>query len=286
MTRLRERMIQELRLRNRAETTIVSYVRAIRQYAEFFGRSPDQLSSQHVREYLLHLIEKRKVSQSTYNQQVAALRFFYREMLHQPAIVQGVCFTKKERRLPVVLSQDEVRRFFAALDTLQHRVILMTCYGAGLRISEAIALRAADIDSQRMLIRVRQGKGRKDRYVGLPQTLLQVLREYWKAVCPQDALFPGYHGRETISRQAVVNACHRAMRAAGISKNISPHTMRHCFATHLLEAGADVRTIQILLGHRSVTTTAMYTHVSRATIQKIESPLDRLNHQEEATTTD
>lgn len=276
MTKLRQRMIEELRLRNFSENSIVCYVRAVRQYAEFFRKSPDQLNSTHLRQYLLHLIEEKKVPQGTYNQKVAALRFFYREMIHQPAYVEGVCFTRKERKLPVVLSHDEVRRFLAALDSLRFRAILMTCYGAGLRISEALSLRVADIDSDRMLIRVRQGKGRKDRYVGLPQVLLQVLREYWKAARPKEYLFPGRDGVNPLTRQAVVCACHRAMAAAGISKNISPHTMRHSFATHLLEGGADVRTIQVLLGHRNVTTTALYTHVSQATIRKTKSPLDQL----------
>jgi len=286
MSKLRERMIQDLRLRNVAESTIVCYVRAVRQYAEYFGKSPDQLGSTHLRQYLLHLIEEKKVPQGTYNQKVAALRFFYRETIKQPAYVEGICFTRKERKLPVVLSHDEVRRFLSALDSLKYRAILMTCYGAGLRISETLSLKVTDIDSQRMMIRVRQGKGRKDRYVGLPQVLLRVLREYWKAAKPKEYLFPGRDGINPITRQAVVCACHRAMETAGISKNISPHTMRHSFATHLLEEGADIRTIQVLLGHRSVTTTALYTHVSQTTIRKTKSPLDRLETPKELPTTE
>lgn len=277
MTELRQRMIHDLRLRNVAENSIVCYVRAVRQFAEYFGKSPDRLDSDHVRQYLLHLLEERKVAQGTYNQKVAALRFFYEHTLNRPGIVRGVCFTKKERKLPVVLSQDEVQRFFTALDSLKHRAILMTCYGAGLRISEALSLVVGDIDSDRMMIRVRQSKGRKDRYVALPNTLLMVLREYWKAAKPDGLLFPGKSRIGGTSRQSVVYACHRALKASGIKKNVSPHTMRHCFATHLLEEGADVRTIQMLLGHRSVTTTALYTHVSQATIRKTKSPLDRLS---------
>lgn len=283
MTELRQRMIEDLRLRNVAENTVTCYVRAVRQYAVFFGRSPDRLDAKHLRQYLLHLLEVQKVAQGTYNQKVAALRFFYRETLKKPAYVEGVCFTRKERKLPVVLSHDEIRRFLEALDSLKSRAILMTCYGAGLRISEALSLGVGDIDSERMMIRVRQSKGRKDRYVALPKTLLIVLREYWKAAKPTDCLFPGRDGVKPLTRQSVVNACHRAMKAAGISKNISPHTMRHSFATHLLEDGADVRTIQVLLGHRSVTTTALYTHVSQATIRKTKSPLDRLNEEPAAT---
>lgn len=249
----------------------------MRQYAEFFGRSPDQLGAEHLRKYLLYLIEEKQVPQGTYNQKVAALRFFYRETLKRPTYVEGLCFTKKERKLPVVLSQREVRCFLAALDTLKHRAILMTCYGGGLRISEALSLRVTDIDSERMLIRVQQGKGRKDRYVALPELLLQVLRRYWKAAKPKDYLFPGRNGVKPLTRQSVVHACHRALKTAGINKQVSPHTMRHSFATHLLEGGADVRTIQVLLGHRSVSTTALYTHVSQATIRKTKSPLDRLS---------
>lgn len=279
MTELRQKMIEDLRLRNVAQNTVVCYVRAVRQYAEFFGRSPDKLDAKHLRQYLLYLIEEKKVSQGTYNQKVAALRFFYRETLKKPAYVEGVCFTKKERKLPVVLSHDEVRRFLEALDTLKHRAILMTCYGAGLRISEALSLKIGDLDSERMMIRVRQAKGKKDRYVALPKTLLAVLREYWKAAKPSEYLFPGRDGVKPLTRQSVVYACHRALKAAGINKNVSPHTMRHSFATHLLEEGADVRTIQVLLGHRSVTTTALYTHVSQATIRKTTSPLDRLNEE-------
>ena len=277
MTKLRERMIEELKLRKVAEGTIVCYVRAVKQYAEFFSKSPDQLDATHLRKYLLHLIEEKKVPLGTYNQKVAALRFFYREVLGKPAYVEGVCFTRKERKLPIVLGHDEMRRFLAALDTLKHQAILMTCYGAGLRISEALSLRITDIDSERMMIRVRQGKGRKDRYVALPEMLLLVLREYWKAAKPKDYLFTGRDGVKPLTRQSVVYACHRALKVAGINKKVSPHTMRHSFATHLLEGGADVRTIQVLLGHRNVTTTALYTHVSQATIRKTKSPLDRLS---------
>lgn len=281
MTKLRERMIEDLRLRNVAESTIVCYVRAVKQYAEYFGKSPDQLDSKHLRQYLLYLIEEKQVPLETYNQKVAALQFFYRETIKQPAYVEGVCFTRKKRKLPVVLSHDEVRRFLTALDTLKHRAILMICYGAGLRISEALSLRVTDIDSERMLIRVRQGKGRKDRYVALPEVLLQILREYWKAARPKDFLFPGRDGVKPLTRQSVVYACHWALKTAGISKKVSPHTMRHSFATHLLEGGADVRTIQVLLGHRNVTTTALYTHVSQATIRKTKSPLDSLETAED-----
>lgn len=288
MTTLRERMTQDLRLRNFADNSIISYLRAVRQYAEYFNRSPDQLDDKHLRKYLLYLLEEKKVAQGTFNQAVAAIRFFYRETIKQPTIVEGLCFTKKVNKLPVVLSQGEVAKFFKSLHSLKHRAILMTCYGAGLRISEAISLCIGDIDSQRMLIRVREGKGKKDRYVGLPKVLLQVLREYWMAARPKDFLFPsrGGAGNGHITPEAVGRACKRAMQVAGIRKNVSPHTLRHSFATHLLEQGADIRTIQLLLGHRNVTTTALYTHVSQSTIQKTKSPLDRMNDSKEHPTGD
>lgn len=281
MTPLRERMIGDLRLRNFAENTIDNYVRAVRQYADFFRMSPAELTSEHLRKYLLYLREEKKVAQGTYNQAVAALRFFYRVTLDRPTAVEGVCFSKGEKKLPVILSSEEVRRFFDALESLKHRAILMTAYGAGLRVSEVVSLRIEDIDSQRMQIRVREGKGKKDRMVMLPELLLEVLREYWKAAKPQEFLFPGRGASGHISRVAVFNASKRAMRDAGIRKNISPHTLRHCFATHLLDNGTNLRTIQDLLGHRSVKTTATYTHVSQTTVLKTVSPLDQLDKTEE-----
>ena len=263
MTPLRERMLGDLRLRNFADTSIESYIRAVRQYAEFFGRSPKELTSEDLRKYLLYLREEKKVAQGTYNQALAAIRFLYRVTLEQPKVVENVCFSKGEKKLPVILSSEEVRQFFESLNSLKHRAILMTAYGAGLRVTETVSLRVEDIDSQRMQIRIRDGKEKKDRVVLLPQLLLKVLREYWRAAKPNEFLFPGRGKSGHISRVVVWMACKRAMHKAGIRKNVSPHTFRHCFATHLLESGTDLRTIQMLLGHRSVKTTAQFTRCSR-----------------------
>jgi len=275
MTPLRQQLIADLQLRGLAPNTIKNYVSVIAKYARHFRRSPDKLGRTELRQYLLYLVNEKQVAQGTYNQAMAALRFFYRETLGQPDVVEGLCFSRKERKLPEVLSHAEVERFFAALVSLKHRAILMTAYGSGLRVSEAIALRITNIDSDRMLLRVQQGKGRKDRYVMLPERLLTVLREYWQAARPTDYLFPGRGQREHISRIAVYNACRRAAKEAGITKRVSPHTFRHSFATHLLENGTDLRTIQLLMGHRNVATTALYTHVSRSTLLSTTSPLDQ-----------
>lgn len=276
MTPLRQRLIADLTLRNRSPETIRAYVHAVAQYAKHFGRSPDELASDDLTKYLLHLKNEQRVAQSTYNVHVAALRFFYRTTLGRPEVVAELCFTKTERKLPVVLSREEVERFFAALASLKHRAILMTAYGSGLRVSEAVTLRIGDVDSQHMMLQVRQGKGRKDRCVMLPQRLLVVLRAYWRAARPTDFFFPSRGRPGHISRTAVYRACRRAAEEAGIAKRVSPHTLRHCFATHLLESGTDLRTIQVLLGHRNVATTALYTHVSRATVLATTSPLDTL----------
>jgi integrase/recombinase XerD len=276
MTPLRQRLIDDLTLRNRSSETIRAYIHVVAQYAKYIGRSPDQLGSDDLPKYLLHLKNERRVAQGTYNLHVAALRYFYRTTLSRPEIVANLCCTKTERKLPVVLSPEEVERFLAALASLKHRAILMTAYGAGLRVSEAVALRVPDVDSQRMVLNVRQGKGRKDRCVMLPARLLLVLREYWKAARPVDYFFPSRGRQGHISRVAVYQACRRAADEAGIAKRVSPHTLRHCFATHLLESGTDLRTIQVLLGHCNVGTTALYTHVSRATVLATISPLDAL----------
>jgi site-specific recombinase XerD len=276
MTPLRRRMIDDMTLRNLAPKTIESYVQRISGFATYFGTSPEHLGPDHVRAYLLHLVHERRLSWSHFNQVRSALRFLYRVTLKQEWVMQDVVCAKKPHTLPVVLSLDEVTRFFAAITNLKHRAILMTAYAAGLRLSEVTHLRVADIDSQRMVIRVRQGKGQKDRYVMLSQNLLVVLREYWRVARTRDYLFPGVQPDAPISRRTVMNACRDAREIAGLSKGVTVHTLRHSFATHLLEAGTDLRTIQILLGHRSPSTTARYTHVATAASQSTQSPFDRL----------
>jgi site-specific recombinase XerD len=204
------------------------------------------------------------------------LRFLYRVTLKRDWVVEDVVCAKKPQTLPVILSPDEIDRFFRAITNLKHRVLLMTAYAAGLRLSEVTQLRVADIDSQRMVIRVCQGKGQKDRYVMLSPKLLMVLREYWKVARPRPYLFPGAQPDQPISRRTIMKACRDARARAGLGKHVTVHTLRPSFATHLLEAGTDLRTIPILLGHRSLSTTARYTHVATAASQSTQSPFDRL----------
>ena len=276
MTALRARMIQEMRLRNLSPRTIETYVERVAGFARHFGSSPERLGPEEVRSYLLHLVQERQVSWSYYNQALCALRFFYRQTLGREWVVGPLRGPKKEKKLPVVLSLEEVSRFFAALASLKQRAILMTAYAGGLRLSEVIRLEVGDIDSRRMVIRVQQGKGRKDRYVMLAPRLLVVLRAYWKAARPRRWLFPGNRPDRPITPSALQRACQRAGRAAGLVKRVTPHTLRHSFDTHLLEAGTDVRTIQILLGHRSLQTTTLYTHVSAERLKRTVSPLELL----------
>lgn len=290
MTPLRQRMIDDMTLRGLKPKTIRAYVDCIARFARHFGKSPDILGTAEIRSYLLYLTHDRHVSSSTYNQALCALKFLYRITLGKDWGLDGLARTRRQTKLPVVLSLDEVDRFFQAITSLRHRAILMTAYAAGLRISEVLALRTDDIDSQRMVIRVRQGKGSKDRYVMLSPKLLTLLREYWRAhrrrkvYQPGPWLFPGNVAGQPITGRAVYEACEAACRAAGLEKHVTVHTLRHSFATHLLEGGTDLRTIQILLGHRSLNTTARYLHVATATLQSTHSPLDRLGSQSEEVT--
>ena len=276
MTPLRRRMIDDMTLRNFTPLTIRVYVLVVARFARYFNSSPEFLGPEDVRRYLLYLVEQRHISLSYYQQTRCALRFFYRVTLGRGDVPESIPPVKKPRVLPVVLSPDEVARFFAAIRNVKHRAILMTAYAAGLRVSEVIQLRVADIDSQRMVIRVRNGKGQKDRYVMLSPRLLKVLRAYWKAVRPRDILFPGAVPDRPISTGSVRHACQRARQAAGLAKNVTVHTLRHSFATHLLEAGTDLRTIQVLLGHRHFSTTARYLHVTTAALKSTRSPFDGL----------
>jgi site-specific recombinase XerD len=270
-------MIDDMRLRNFAPGTVSVYVNCVARFARHFGKSPELLGPEDVRAYLLHLIEQRRPSWSYYNQIVQALRFLYKVTLGRDWALEYIAYPKQPKRLPVVLSPTEVTRFFAAVGRLKDRALLMTAYAAGLRISEVAALRVEDIDSRRMVIRVRQGKGRKDRYVMLSPRLLDLLRRYWKAARPRTWLFPGQTPDRPVSVRTVTRTCRRALQAAGLEKRVTVHTLRHSFATHLLEAGTDLRTIQVLLGHASPRTTAVYTHVSPAAVRATISPLDRLD---------
>jgi len=275
MTPLRRRLIEDMRLRNLAPRAIDTYVERVAAFARHFAASPEDLGPEHIRSFLLHLVDQ-QASWSLVNQTRCALRFLYRHTLKRPWVDDGVACSKVPKKLPVVLSLDEVAQLFAAVAKLKHRAILMTAYAAGLRLSEVVALRAEDIDSRRMVLRVRQGKGRKDREVMLSPRLLDLLRLYWRAERPGDYLVPGRTPDRPISPSAVQRICKAALKASGLKKRISPHSLRHSFATHLLEAGTDVRTIQVLLGHSELRTTARYTHISSARLHGTSSPLDRL----------
>jgi integrase/recombinase XerD len=277
MTALRRRMIEDMTLRNFAARTITVYVERVVTFAQYFHKSPARLGPEHIRGYLLHLIQERHVSWSYYNQARCALQFLYRITMGQEWVVEDVVCPKQPRKLPVVLSLQEVARFLGAITHIKHRAILMTAYAAGLRVSEVTRLRVADIDSQRMVLRIRQAKGQKDRFVVLSPRLLKLLREYWKAVRPSGFLFPGARPDQPLTSGSVHRVCRAARERCGLGKHVTVHTLRHSFATHLLEDGTDLRTIQILLGHRSLSTTARYLHVATAALRSTRSPLDRLD---------
>jgi site-specific recombinase XerD len=277
MTPLRKRMIDDMRLRNLSPHTEKAYVHAVAGFAKHFGKSPEKLGPDDVREYLLHLVNERHASWSLYVQTLCALRFVFQVTMGREDSLRGIPCPKEPKRLPVVLSRDEVAQFFQVAYRLKSRTMLMTIYSAGLRVSELVGLRPSDIDSRRMLIRVEQGKGRKDRYVMLSPRLLVELRKYWKAARPKSWLFPGRDPNQPLRCRTVEMSCTRTGRRAGLRKNVTPHVLRHTFATHLLEAGVDIRTIQALLGHRSLKTTALYTYVSADKVRKVISPLDLLD---------
>jgi integrase/recombinase XerD len=279
MTALRQRMIADLQLRNYSPRTIEAYVRCVASFATHFHQSPDQLGPAHVREYQLFLVQQKKASWALFNQTVCALRFFYQVTLGRKEMIEHIPYPRHEKRLPTVLSQAEVAALLQATSNLKHRAILTTTYAAGLRVSEVANLRPTDIDSQRQLIIVRQGKGRKDRLVMLSPHLLDLLRQYWKAYRPAQWLFPGENPKRPITTVTIYRICQQAGQAANLSKPISPHTLRHSFASHLLEAGTDLRTIQLLMGHRSLKTTALYLHVSTLAFSSTASPLDLLHNQ-------
>lgn len=276
MTPLRLRMIEDMRVRNLAPNTQRIYVDRVAKFAKYFGKSPELLGPEEIRTYQVYLSTEKNASPSALNQAVCALRFLYRITLAKTWLIAHIPYAKKPRTLPIVLSRDEVSRFFECIPNLKHRAIVMTAYATGLRVSEVLSLRASDIDSQRMMIRVEQGKGRKDRYVMLSPHLLELLRAYWKMARPQEWLFPGRPPTRPITREMVHQVCTKASVAAGLTKRVHVRALRHSFATHLLEAGANIRVIQMLLGHRSLRTTAIYTTVSRETVCATASPLDLL----------
>lgn len=262
MTPLRQRMIEDLQLRNLAPVTQRNYLAHLAAFARFFGKSPEVPDQEAVREYLLYLLNQRKLSPEGVNQQVSALKFLCLTTLETPWSDVDFPRVRRPHRLPVVLSQEEVVQFFDHLPSLKYRAALMLCYGAGLRVSEAVAVKVSDIDCQRMLIRVEQGKGRKDRHAMLSPRLLEVLRLCWRAVRPKDYLFPSWRTGRHLNAASLEQACRDAWLRSGLRKKVTVHTLRHSFATHLLENGTGVRVIQALLGHGRIDTTARYTAVT------------------------
>ena len=274
MTPLRRRMIEDMRLRNFSPCTERSYIHYVAEFALHFNTSPEHLGLDDIRNYQLYLIEQRQLSASSINIFISAIQFLYTVTLEMPWGSKRFTRMKVPESLPVVLSHDEVTALFHYIGILKHRAVLMLCYGSGLRISEACSLKAAHIDSDRMLIRVEKGKGAKDRYTVLSRTLLELLRRYWKIQHPTDYLFPGAHAGTHVQPATIQEICRDACRMAGIEKRVTPHTLRHSFATHLLENGTDTRAIQVLLGHSRIDTTARYTAVTPQTVSRIVSPLD------------
>jgi integrase/recombinase XerD len=274
MGKLHDQMKVDLELRNLSPRTRSCYLTWVRSFALHFHRSPDELGDQEIREYLHHLIMEKKASQSGISQAYSALKFFYETTLKKDWNGFRIPRVKMGKKLPVVLSQQEIQAIFSATRNLKHRAVLMTIYSAGLRISEVVHLKVADLDSQRMVIRVEQGKGQKDRYTLLAQRTLDILRDYWKEYRPQGWLFPGKPDTEPLSVSAVQRVFEKALLRAGIKKPASVHTLRHSFATHLLEDGTDLYHIQRLLGHSTPKTTTIYLHLSRKDLGSVTSPLD------------
>jgi len=275
MSPLRRRMIEDMTIRKFAPKTQHDYLQRVKNFAAFLGRSPDTASFEDVRRYQLHLT-KSGVGVPTLNQAVSTLRFFFRVTLKRHDILEHTHFIREPRKLPVVLSPEQVARLLDAAPGIKYKAALSVAYGAGLRASEVVSLKISDIDSTRMVIRVEQGKGRKDRYVMLSPHLLQLLRAWWKAARPQGWLFPGRDRVQPMTTRQLNRACHAAAQMAGIDKNVSLHTLRHSFATHLLEQNIDVRVIQVLLGHAKLDTTALYTRVATKTISEVMSPLEHI----------
>jgi site-specific recombinase XerD len=266
-------MLEDMRVRNLSPHTQSSYVLQVSLFARHFGRSPEELGPEEIRAWQVHLTDDRKLSPASIA--VSALRFLYKVTLKKAWTFEEVLpAPKPPHKLPVVLSPLEVVRFLGCVDDIKHHAILTTCYAAGLRVSEALKVGA--IDSRRMVIRVDQGKGRKDRYVMLSPALLETLRNYWPTVHAREWLFPGDRPGQPISRDAVGDACRKAQRLSRLTKPVTPHSLRHAFAVHLLDAGTDLRTIQLLLGHRSLATTAQYLRIATSTVCATASPLDLL----------
>lgn len=282
MSPLKQRMLEDMQLRNFSAGTQRSYIHYVTGYAYHYNLSPAKLGLDDVRNYQLHLIDQRQLSPNSINCFLSAVQFLYTVTLDMPWSKMQFGRMKVPEKLPVVLSEEEVLAFFQHVGILKHRAVLMLCYGSGLRIAEAVSLKLENIDSKRMLIHVQQGKGAKDRYTVLSHRLLILLRAYWRIQKPADWFFPGTKAGTHIQPATIQEMCRDAARLAGITKRVTPHVLRHSFATHLLESGTDTRAIQVMLGHSRIDTTARYTSVSPQTISRAGSPLDRLPMETEA----
>ena len=268
-------MIEDMTVRNFLEKTQKDYIRHIKSLTAFLGRSPDTATAEDLRLYQLHLTDT-GVRPPTINSAVSALRFFFSVTLDRPDVTKPLTFVAEPRKIPVVLSPEEVARFLEAAPGPKYKAALSAAYGAGLRVSEVVALKICDIDSKRMLLKIEQGKGRKDRFAMLSPQLLELLRDWWRIARPRVWLFPGQNPVNHLTTRQLNRAVHAAAHMAEIPKQVTPHTLRHSFATHLLEQNIDIRVIQVLLGHAKLDTTALYTRVATNTIRAVMSPLDRL----------
>ncbi|HUO31845.1 MAG TPA: site-specific integrase [Bryobacteraceae bacterium] len=269
-------MLEDLRIRNYAPTTVSSYIRSVADFAKHFDKPPDQLGSEEIRSWQLFLLNEKRVKLSTYIQAVCALRFFYQNTLHRRIEIDRIPLPRYEKKLPVILSKAEVKALLEAPQNLKHRAMLATMYGAGLRVSEVTSLKVSDLDRGRRVIWVRGGKGHKDRQVMLAEPLRDLLAAYWRWKRPTDWLFPGRNPDRPIATNSVFRACEKAARKAGITKPIHPHSLRHAFATHLLDEGVNLLVIQALLGHAHLKTTARYLHLSDSAVRSTKSPLEML----------
>jgi integrase/recombinase XerD len=272
---LRRRMIEDMTVRKFVEKTQKDYIRHVKGLTIFLGRSPDAATAEDLRRYQLHLTES-GVRPPSVNSAVSALRFFFSVTLDRPEVTKRLAFVAEPRKIPVVLSPEEVTRFLDAAPGPKYKAAFSAAYGAGLRVSEVIALKVSDVDSERMLLRIEQGKGRKDRFAMLSPQLLALLRDWWRIARPQVWLFPGRDRINPLTTRQFNRAVHAAAHMAEIAKRVTPHTLRHSFATHLLEQNIDIRVIQVLLGHAKLETTSLYTRVATNTIRTVMSPLDRL----------
>lgn len=280
MTALRQRMLEELQRHNYSKETIRLYLFAVKDFARHFRKRPDLLTQEHMREFQLYLLNERKLTAQTVAGRITALRFFFVKVLHRPYQELDLIYPKLPERLPTVLSEEEVAKLIESASNAYHRVILTTLYATGMRRTELSRLKVEDIDSQRMVIHVRQGKGGKDRNVTLSPRLLEILRDYWKWRKPKVYLFPSQQRKRRelpITDRAIYHAVRAAARRAGIKKKITPHTLRHSWATHLLERGTDLKTIQMLLGHVDLEATTIYLHLSQRHLQAMSNPVDTLS---------